>query len=79
MKRIAVMLLITAAMMSGCNKQVIDTTYNFKHAVIALPDGTIVDGRVQSWTDYDNGDMIQVKVDGKTYMTHSCNVVLIAD
>lgn len=64
-------------LLSGCNKQMIDTTYKFDRAIIYLPDGTVVDGKVQSWTDFEDGDQIQVKIDGKTYLVHSSNVVLI--
>ena len=36
-------------------------------------------GEVESWTDYDGSDQIQVKVNGKTYLVHSENVALIKD
>ena len=62
--------------MVGCNAAV-DTTFKFDRAVISLPNGEIIEGECQSWTDFENSDMIQVKVDGKVYLTHSTNVVLI--
>lgn len=61
---------------TGCNKQIIDTTYSFDKAIIELPNGEVVEGKVESWKDYD-GDQIQVKIDGKTYLAHSMNVCLI--
>ena len=64
-------------LLSGCNKQMIDTTYKFDRAIIQLPNGTVIDGKVQSWTDFEDGDQIQVKIDGVTYLVHSSNVVLI--
>ena len=64
--------------MSGCNKQIIDTTHKFDRAILSLPDGTVVSGTVDSWKDYD-GDQIQVKIDGVTYLTFSSNIVLIND
>ena len=33
-------------------------------------------GAVQSWTDYEDGDQIQVKIDGITYLVHSSNIAL---
>lgn len=39
----------------------------------------IIKGRVESWVDFEVGDMIQVKIDGATYLTHPANVVLIAE
>lgn len=65
--------------MVGCNKQIIDTTYNYNEAVLSLPDGTIVKGKVDSWTDFEDGDQIQIKIDGETYLVHSSDIVLIAE
>ena len=78
-KMIVFVMLVTALVLSftACNKQIVDTVYKYDRAIIYLPDGTVVDGKVQSWTDFEDGDQIQVKVDGKTYLVHSSNVVLI--
>lgn len=66
--------------LTGCiNRQLIDTTYTFDKAIIAMPNGIIVEGEVQSWKDWKNSDTVQVKIDGVTYWTHSSNVVLITD
>ena len=59
------------------NKQFFDFTYSFDTAIISLPDGTIVKGKVDSWTDYEDGDQIQVVINGTTYLVHSTNVVLM--
>lgn len=65
---------------SACgNRKLIDTTYTFNKAIINLPDGTVVEGKVSSWKDFEDGDQLQVVVDGKTYLLHSSNVVLIAE
>ena len=64
-------------LLTGCNRQVIDLTYQYDRAVIAMPDGSVVQGTVESWKDYD-GDQLQVKIDGVTYLTHAENVVLMA-
>lgn len=34
--------------MSACNRQMIDLTYNYKYAIISLPNGEIVEGKVDS-------------------------------
>lgn len=79
-KSIAViaLLILAAALLSGCNRTVFDTTYNFDEAIVFLPNGELIQGKVQTWRDFGDGDQIQVKIDGKTYLTHSANVVLIA-
>ena len=72
-------ILFVYMLLSGCNKQVFDTTYKFDRAIIELRNGTIVEGKVQSWTDFEDGDQIQVKIDGVTYLVHSSNIDLITD
>ena len=74
--------LIAAMTLAGCtigNRTLFDTTYVFDRAIISLPDGSIIEGKVQSWTDYESGDQIQVNIDGTTYLVHSSNVALIAE
>lgn len=65
--------------MTSCNAQIIDTTFKFDKAVILLPNGEVIEGEVDSWKDFEDGDQIQVKIDGKTYLTHIQNVVLISE
>ena len=85
MKKIIAILLVAVVSLSlalftvGCNKQMVDLTYSYERAILCLPNGEIVEGKVTSWTDYEDGDQIQVKIDGKTYLVHSSNIVLISD
>lgn len=72
-------LLMMLCVFTGCNKTLIDTTYSFDRAIVSLPDGTVVNGKVQAWTDYEDGDQIQVKIDGAIYLVHSSQIVLIND
>ena len=76
---LAVILLMGIALLAGCNKQMVDLTYSYEYAIIGLPNGEVVEGKVSSWTDFEDGDQIQVRIDGKTYLVHSSNVVLISD
>ena len=71
---VAVIAIIT---LSGCNQQVIDTTWSFEKAIINRQDGTVIEGKVTSWKDFDNSDMVQVKIGDTTYLTHMSNVILI--
>ena len=64
---------------TGCNEQLFDTTYKFDRVIICMPDGTMVEGKVESWIEYEDSDAIQIKVDGSYYYTHLQNVLLIAD
>lgn len=81
MKKLAIIVssIILAVSLVACNKQVVDLTYSYERAIISLPNGEIVEGKVQSWTDFEDGDQIQVKIDGVTYLVHASQVVLISE
>ena len=66
-------------LLAGCNKQMVDLTYSYNRAILYLPNGEIVEGKVSSWTDFEDGDQIQVKINGTTSLVHSSNIVLISD
>jgi hypothetical protein len=83
-KRIALVLVLLVVMvvLSGCsgfNMELIDTTWKFDRAVVNLTPDRVIEGIVQSWTDFDGSDMIQVRIDDVIYLTHSSNVVLISE
>lgn len=79
MKKLLIILLVIifALFCVGCNKQLIDLKYSFNYAIVGLPNGEVVEGKVQSWTDFEDGDQIQVKIDGVTYLVHSSNIALM--
>lgn len=78
MKRIKALaigvLLITT--LTGCNKTIVDFNYTYNYAVIQLPNGEIVEGKVQEWTDYE-GEQLQIKIDNIVYLCSSYNCVLM--
>lgn len=78
-KILSIMLaMIMTVSLIGCgNQQLFDATYTFDYAIIELPNGEIVEGKVDTWNDYE-GEQLQIKIDGVTYLTHSENVVMIA-
>ena len=77
---ITLILMLLVATLSSCgNYQMIDTTYSFDKAIISLPNGEIIEGKVDGWMDYEDGDQIQVKINGVTYLVHSSDVVLIKE
>ena len=82
MKRKIVALLLgltlTISTLTGCgNQDVWDTVYTFDYAIIECPNGEIIEGKVQSWCDYE-GEQLQVKINGITYLTSSAKCILIA-
>ena len=76
---LVVILALTVMLLAGCNKQLVDLTYSYEYAIIGLTNGETVEGKVSSWTDFEDGDQLQIRIDGKTYLVHSSNVVLISN
>ena len=82
MKRIAlaVMLIVMTFALCACgNRDHWDTVHTFDRVIVQLADGSVIEGKCQNWRDYENSDMMQVKVDGKIYLIHSVNCTLIAE
>ena len=81
-KRIALAALLVVMVFTLCacgNRDMWDTVHTFDRVIVQLADGSVVEGKCQNWRDYENSDMMQVKVDGKTYLVHSTNCTLIAE
>ena len=81
MKKILVILLTLVILVAfvGCtNKDLFDTVLTYDYAIIFLPDGTTKTVEIAQWTDYADGDQIQIKgTDGTVYLMHSMNCVLV--
>ena len=72
---------IIALSVTACagNKTWFDTTYTFNKAIIELPNGEVVEGSVDAWTDFEDGDQLQIVINGKTYLTAATRCVLIKE
>ena len=83
MKKKVLAVMLTSLMvlgLTGCgNKDMFDTVYTFNRAMIELPNGEVVEGKIDRWTDYTDGDQIQITIDGTIYLVHSSKCVLIND
>lgn len=51
----------------------------FTYAWIKLGDTEVAKGYITQWRDYENSDTVQVMINGKYYLTHYTNVVMVAD
>lgn len=51
----------------------------FTYCYVVLGGKEVVKGAITQWRDYENSDTVQVLVNGKYYLTHYTNVVLVAD
>lgn len=90
MKKWKVMLLIAVLiasvfLFSGCEGKTGNRiTYGkdvqtFTYAYIVLDGKEVAKGAITQWRDYSDSDVVQILVDGKFYLTHYSNVVMIAD
>ncbi len=61
----------------GCNKDIIDTNYTFKKAIIVIG-GEKINVEIKQWKDFSDGDQIQITdKNDQVYLTHSTNVLLL--
>lgn len=86
MKKIVVLFIVILTIgliLCGCqigNRRIgIDMTQTFKWAIIQLGNGELIEGPVSSWRDFEEGDEVQITINGVTYLTHYSNVILATD
>ena len=85
MKKIIVVVLIIALCLTltacqiGNRKIGIDTTQTFRWAIIQLGNGELIEGPVDSWRDFNEGDTVQITIKGITYLTHYANAILATE
>ena len=82
-----VLILVTCVfVLAGCSEKkmgnrIVDgkDVQTFTYAYVVLGGKEVVKGYITQWRDYNNSDVVQVLIDGRYYLTHYTNVVLIAD
>lgn len=78
MKKINLAIIGAAVLMlTGCNKQVFDLSYNY-NKIICNYDGDKFELKIDKWNDYD-GEQIQIKSNGKTYLLSANKCYMIGD
>lgn len=82
------MLIIATVTLTGCADSYYKTgnritggndVQTFTYAYVVLDGQEIAKGAITQWRDYENSDVVQILVNGKYYLTHYSNVVMIAD
>ena len=79
MKKIIIISLLSLGLLglTGCNKQVFDFDYTYTTAICNIG-GEYKEIKLKSWTDYEDGEQLQLKdYDGNTYLVSSINCTLI--
>lgn len=85
---LVMVLVIATLLLSSCDESYYKTgnritggkdVQTFTYAYVVLGGQEIARGAITQWRDYENSDVVQVLVNGKYYLTHYSNVVMIAD
>ena len=84
---VAIILLVACLFVfSGCEERKMGNrivsgkdVQTFTYAYVILGGQKVAEGAITQWRDYDDSDTVQVLINGKFYLTHYTNVVLIAD
>lgn len=62
------------------NKDMFDFVYGYDRAIIKLANDEVVEVKIKKWTDYEDGEQIQITAeDGTIYLTNSFRCDLIKD
>lgn len=56
------LLLVSSLALTGCNKQLVDLNYRYNKIHLYETDTCYA---ISSWTDYENGEQLQVHITGK--------------
>lgn len=78
MKKTIFAIFCVVVLLTGCvgNHEIVEFKHQFDYVIFKLPNGEIIEGELEAWSDYE-GEQLQVKVEGKTYIVSSYNCVLI--
>lgn len=82
-KFLLVLLVVNVLSLTGCwgNRDIFDdvtpSSNTWTYAEVQMPDGTVKEGVIKSWADYDSGDAIKIIfVDGTEIITSYNKAVL---
>ncbi len=65
-------------LLTGCNKQIFDVDYTF-NKIICNYDGDKFELKIDKWKDYEDGEQLQIKSNGKTYLLSANKCYMIGD
>ena len=77
----AIIMIVMVFTLTACgNMDMFDTVYTYDYAIISFPDGTSDKIEIKQWTDYEDGEQIQITAkDGTVYLVSSFNCVLVRE
>ena len=72
-----IIVVLVVFMATGCNQQMIDLDYTYNKAYCNY-NGDKFELKIDKWNDYE-GEQIQIKSDGKTYLLSANNCYLVKE
>lgn len=78
MKKI-ICLLSVLFLLAGCQdnkKYDLFDTQGYNYVIMSLPNGEIIEGKIQYWRDFE-GEQLEIKINDVIYLVSSYNCVLI--
>lgn len=77
---LAVVLVLT---LTGCQENKDYTSVllwdaqGYNYAIIKLQNGEVVEGTIEKWRDFEDGEQLEVTIEGVVYLTNSINCTLM--
>lgn len=68
--------ILTGCMRIGNRTIGLDTKQTFSWGIIQLGNGELIEGPIDTWRDFSEGDEVQITIKGITYLTHYSNIIL---
>lgn len=82
MKKILAILMVVLIALSlvSCNYNPNEMVYQFDYAIVMKPDGSEMRIDIKQWSDYEDGEQIQVvATDGTVYLLNSFYTILVRE
>lgn len=74
----ALLLLVMLVLVTGCNKQIFDTTYSYDYAYCDYQNDKVpTEMQIKKWNDYDGEQLQIIDEDGNVWLVNSTRCVLV--
>ena len=78
MKKTIILCLISLLLLTGCNLKLFDTNYTFDK-IVCNYDGDKFELKVDKWTDYEDGEQLQIWTNGKVYLVSANKCYMVKE
>lgn len=78
MKKTIILCLVGLFLLTGCNLKLFDTNYTFDK-IVCNYDGDKFELKVDKWTDYEDGEQLQIWTNGKVYLVSANKCYMVKE